>query len=106
MIEDFVIQKTVDKAISRLSKSSFVKKLAITILVLTGSAAVILNGDGLTPIFRQWHPLTWVLWVSLVPFCIFNQNSIMDEMLPSDYWKLNKSRMIYVPVKDLMHIWK
>ncbi len=39
------------------------------ILWWTGVLRLYADGDGWGPVFRWWHPLTWVLWIGLLPVC-------------------------------------
>ncbi len=85
---------------------SFTKKLWITVLVLSGSTRLILDGDGFTGVYRHWHPITWMLWVVAFPLCAIYGERITDVMLLKKYWKERRSAMVFVPLRDFIHIWK
>ncbi len=39
------------------------------ILWWTGVLRLYADGDGWSPAFRWWHPLTWILWIGFLPVC-------------------------------------
>lgn len=35
----------------------------------SGAMRVHDDGDGVSSVFRPWHPLSWVMWIVLLPVC-------------------------------------
>lgn len=65
------------------------------IVYLTGAARFHDDGDGVTAIFRWWHPLTWVLaLVMIIPCAIVGEK--ISEAIPlriSKWFRDNPDRL-------------
>lgn len=48
------------------------------VLLLTGTARIYDNGDGLGILFRWWHPLAWVMFISFIPVCAIIGEKIVE----------------------------
>lgn len=67
-------------------------------LYLTGAFRCHLDGDGISAVWRWWHPVSWIVFVIAIPVCSFIGEKVQD-VVPfsiSDYWKENKDKLQWV----------
>ncbi|MEY2335688.1 hypothetical protein AAE485_14195 (plasmid) [Acidithiobacillus ferriphilus] len=55
------------------------------------------DGDGWSPVFRRWHPVTWVLFIALIPMCAFVGEKIFDAvpMKVGKYFQVHPEKLIW-----------
>ena len=64
-------------------------------IYLTGAARYHDDGDGVTAVFRWWHPVSWALWLALLPVCGIVGERIADAVpfRISRYFRENPERL-------------
>jgi hypothetical protein len=59
------------------------------LLRLTGCVRFFRDGDGFGYVFRPWHPVSWMTWLAVLPYCGMVGERI-GEAVPmrlSPYWE-------------------
>jgi len=71
----------------------------------TGAFRVYADGDLFRPLMRWWHPVTWLIWVVMLPvaiavslFTTFTVISIYGEISfrPVPYFRANPEQLFFV----------
>lgn len=60
-----------------------------------GAVRALKDGDGLSAVWRWWHPLSWVMWMVMLPICGFVGERIA-EVVPfrlTKYWRARKGEI-------------
>ncbi|MHB1630679.1 MAG: hypothetical protein ACYCQL_00495 [Acidithiobacillus sp.] len=62
-----------------------------------GAARIHEDGNGWSVVFRCWHPLTWVLFIALIPVCAFVGESIFDivPMRVGKFFQAHPEKLIW-----------
>jgi hypothetical protein len=65
------------------------------ILKVTGCCRVYRDGDGAQMVFRWWHPVSWLVWLALLPVCGLVGDKIGDHVpfRLSPYWRERRDRI-------------
>ncbi len=55
------------------------------------------DGHGWSAVFRPWHPITWILFISLIPVCAFVGERIFDivPMQIGHFFQEHPERLIW-----------
>ena len=53
------------------------------------------DGDGVSAVWRWWHPLSWIMWAALLPICGVVGERIADQVpfRLNDYWRQRKDKI-------------
>jgi hypothetical protein len=69
-----------------------------------GCARLHKDGDGFRPVFRVWHPVTWLVWLVLLIPCAIAGERIGDAVpiRLSKFWQQNRDQLQFVtPFTDI-----
>lgn len=50
------------------------------ILWLLGVIRLYKNGDTYSPVFRVWHPGTWLVFLGVMPFAAIGDGHLLEEL--------------------------
>ncbi len=67
-------------------------------LYLTGAFRCHMDGDGISAVWRWWHPVSWIAFFVGASYCVFSGEKVQD-VVPftlSDYWKENKENLEWI----------
>ncbi len=67
------------------------------ILWWIGAARIHEDGDGWSVVFRPWHPITWILFIALIPVCAFVGERIFDivPMRVGKFFQAHPEKLIW-----------
>lgn len=68
------------------------------VLWFTGAARLYKDGDGFSAVWRWWHPVTWLLLVTLVlPCALIGQPLLQVVALRlAPYWRRRRTQVLWV----------
>lgn len=70
--------------------------LPAKILKYSGAARFFKDGDGVSFVFRWYHPLSWLLMIIFFPICAFTEDAKIQDTIPfvlNDYWQRHRSNI-------------